>query len=105
MEEAGRAIDGVPSSSAPDSNLGGDAEGKSPGGDHRQNNYDRRKRKADFADASMHYGCRGGRDGGRGDKKRRKKRDVGRGEYLYVTVHPSSNPFIALTLGYTAGTD
>ena len=86
MEDAAKAIEGVSTSSkvpeeGSSSKLGETAQSESG---KPQNNYNRRERKADFQDSSMHHGSRGrgGRRGGHRDNKRRKKGDMGRGEYL-----------------------
>ena len=82
MEDAGKAIEGESQPSViPEESRVQKSDSNRPNDSKRQNNYDRRKRKAD---SSMHHGSRG-REGGRGefgDNKRHKKGDMGRGEYL-----------------------
>ena len=88
MEDAGKATDNAQSSrAATGSNRTRVASNSEYDQDRKQNNFDRRKRKGDFPDSSMRHGSRGGRDGTRGDNKRHKKGDMGRGEYLYVHIH------------------
>ena len=59
----------------------GNTEGEDPA-QGTPNSDNRRKRKAEFSDASMRYGGRGGHDGRRDNNSRNKKGDMGRGAYL-----------------------
>ncbi|EMC99262.1 hypothetical protein BAUCODRAFT_129467 [Baudoinia panamericana UAMH 10762] len=72
-EPARPTVDAGEQPSKPTSN-----EAAHDGDEGRQNNYSRRKRKADYPDARQQYGSKGGHD----DNKRHKKGDLGRGEYF-----------------------
>ena len=94
MQDAGKAIDGKGEGEQKrpidtSGTVGDSAQASNRDEGRRTNNYDQRKRKANYHDSSMYHGSRGGRGGGRNDNKRHKKNDMGRGEYLcvYTSMH------------------
>ena len=98
MEDAGNAIEGATTSKTDSNSRNESSNANAENG--KQNNYDRRKRKADFGGSGMHHGGRGGRNargGGPGDNKRHKKGDMGRGEYLYV-ISPQRDDILFITI-------
>lgn len=100
MEDAGKAIDGDTKSTKAES-AGQQGSSNTHDNDRQTNNFNRRKRKADFHDSSMHHGSRGGR-GGRNNGKRHQKGDMGRGEYLYASLHSLAISIPPLTLTQVA---
>lgn len=89
MEDSSRSIEkSQPASMRVDETQPGSKEAEPDVGSERTNNYERRKRPRGFRGSSLQHGSRGGRGGGhdnqRGERRRRQKNDMGRGEYLYV---------------------
>ena len=78
LEDAKSAIEAAVESHAQDPAPKDQADKDTGTMDDHSNKYDRRKRKGNFPESSMHHGGRGGR----GNNKRYKKGDMGRGEYL-----------------------
>lgn len=86
LEDAGRLIDAAARSNA------AEAERGAPDSDSKQNNNGDRKRKGAPLDFQpRHRNQRGGRGGASNDRKRHKKGDMGRGEYLYVATFSLRN--------------
>ena len=97
MEDAGHALEGAATTSAsvaqPSSNTPDERELQTDD-KHRENNYDRRKRKRDFSESSMQHGSRGGkrpREDHPGNDKRHQRGDMGRKAYLYVLAKELSH--------------
>ena len=78
LEDANKSIEAAASRDNPTESSKMDKDAAADGNnEHPTNNYSRRKRKA-FADSSMRHGSKGGFD----NRKRHKKGDLGRSEYL-----------------------